>query len=437
MAADETIRVPLVVTLDEPGAHHVEFQLPEDALAGDNRRWAIVQVQQSVDMLLIDGEPSTEPLGGETDFLALALTLAGNTAEPFRVEVLTDAEWASSSRARPDFLVLANVPQTTVDQAETIERWVADGTGLVIFVGDQIDPDNYNQLLYKGGAGLMGASLLGIADGEFSGLLVEDRDESPLEAVGQLSPAALNRIKVRQTYEVKLPEVETEGVHVLARWNNASSAPAVVQKAFGRGQVLLWTVAADRSWSDWPTDASYVLAMRESARAIARSTASLRQFLAGQTLSVDLPARRDITLPAIEVPGQEQPQPLVVTENASGTAAGEERDAQGAGVARALKYGDTWRAGVYTMEWRDSVSGAMNESFAVNPDRRESDLARLDVDDFKSQWGTLEAEVISLGTVASAGLNLQGQEVWRTLAACLLVMLVFEACFARWCGRQR
>jgi hypothetical protein len=389
-------------------------------------------------MLLVDGEPSTEPLGGETDFLALALTLAGSTAEPFRVEVLTDAEWASSSRARPDLLVLANVPQTTVDQAETIERWVADGMGLVIFVGDQIDPDNYNQLLYKGGAGVMGASLLGIADGEFTGLLVEDREDSPLEAVGQLSPAALNRIKVRQTYEVKLPDGEPEGVHVLARWNNASSAPAVVQKTFGRGQVLLWTVAADRSWSDWPTDASYVLAMRESARAIARSTASLRQFTAGQKLSVDLPARRDITLPAIEVPGEKQARPLVLAESADdGAKAGKGSGSQGADGARALKYGDTWRAGLYTMQWRDSVAGAMNEAFAVNPDRRESDLARLDVDEFKTKWGSLEPEVISLGTAASAGLNLQGQEICRTLATCLLGLLVFEACFARWCGRQR
>ena len=437
IAPGKTIRVPLVVTLDEPGTHQVEFQLPDDALAGDNRRWAIVQVQQTVDMLLVDGEPSTEPLGGETDFLALALTLAGSTAEPFRVEVLTDAEWASSSRARPDFLVLANVPQSTVDQAETIERWVADGMGLVIFVGDQTDPDNYNQLLYKGGAGVLGASLLGIADGEFTGLLVEDREDSPLEAVGQLSPAALNRIKVRQTYEVKLPEGEPEGVHVLARWNNASSAPAVVQKTFGRGQVLLWTVAADRSWSDWPTDASYVLAMRESARAIARSTASLRQLTAGQKLSVDLPARRDITLPAIEVPGEKQAQPLVLAESADGAKAGKGSDSQGADGARALKYGDTWRAGLYTMEWRDSVTGAMNEAFAVNPDRRESELARLDIDEFKTQWGSLEPEVISLGTAASAGLNLQGEEIWRTLATCLLGLLVFEACFARWCGRQR
>ncbi len=435
IAANQSLRVPLVVTFTEPGPHHLEFRLPDDALAGDNRRHVLVQVQQTVDMVLVDGEPATEPLGGATDFLALALTLAGTTTEPFRVEVLSDTEWASSSRGQPDLIVLANVPQLNVDQAATLERWVTDGTGLVVFVGDQIDPDNYNQLLYQDGAGLLGASLLGITDGEFTGLLVEDREDSPLEAVGQLSPAALNRIKVRQIYEVKLPPEEVEGVHVLARWNNASSAPAVVQKALGRGQTLLWTVAADRSWSDWPTDASYVLAMRESARAIARSTASLRQFTCGQVLMADLPERRDITLPTITAPGDEEQQPLVIVEDAGSPATS---DKQGvAEPVRKLKYNETWRSGLYTMQWRDSLSGNTKQEFAVNPERRESELVKLDADEFPARWGSLEPEVVSLDTAATAGLSLQGVEIWRTLATCLLGLLVFEACFARWCGRQR
>jgi len=433
----ETIRVPLVVTLQEPGTHHLAFQLPTDALPGDNKRWAIVQVQQTIEMLLVDGEPSTEPMHGETDFLALALSLAGDTAEPFRVEVLTDTEWASSPRARPDLLVLANVPRVTADQAEFIERLVADGMGLVIFVGDQIDPDNYNQFLHKGGAGLIGASLLGISDNEFNGILVETDDESPLETVGQLSPAALNRIRVRQTYEVQLAPGVVDGIHVLARWNNASSAPALVRKAFGRGQVLLWTVAADRSWSDWPTEASYVLAMRESTRAIARSTASLHEVTAGQPLTLDLPARRDITLPAIEVPREEETKPLVIAADADGPTAGKEQSLQQTDVLRALTYGETWRAGLYTMSWRDSVEGAMTEPFAVNPDRRESALERLDRDEFKTRWGALEPEVISIGTTSNASLSLQGKEIWRTLAIGFLGLLVFEACFARWCGRRR
>jgi hypothetical protein len=434
IAAGTTARVPLAATLQEPGTHDIAFELPGDALPGDNARWVVAHVQQSIDILLVDGEPSTEPLGGETDFLALALSLAGDTAEPFRVEVIPDAQWSASPPARPDLLVLANVPRISAEQAETLQQQVSEGMGLAIFVGDAVDPDNYNQYLFKDGKGLLGAALESVADGEFSGLLVDAAEGSPLEAVGQLSPAALARIRVRKTYEVKLPAGDAQGTRVLARWNNTAAAPAVVQKVLGRGQVLLWTVAADRSWSDWPTESSYVLAVREAGRAIARSAASLREFTAGQALEVTLPANHDITLPSIEVPREKEPRPLVVAAAAAGTS---RPTAATRPTDRGLRYDDTRRAGLYRMAWRDSVSGASSETFAVNPDARESQLARLDSAQFKKLWGALDPDVIAVGASADAALAVRGHEIWRVLATGLLGMLVVEACFARWCGRPR
>ena len=76
---------------------------------------------------------------------------------------------------------------------------------------------------------------------------------------------------IRKWYQLAAAE-QTE-LRVLARWNNAGTAPAVLEKKFGAGTVLLWTVSADRQWSDWPTDPSYVLAMRETAAGIARTDA--------------------------------------------------------------------------------------------------------------------------------------------------------------------
>ncbi len=427
IAAGDSVRIPLLAMFQEPNTHDVAFELPYDNLAGDNRAAVVVSVQQNIDMLLVDGEPSTDPLGGETDYLALALSLAGETAEPFRVEVVTDSEWASSPAAHPDLAVLANVARLTPEQAEMLEREVAAGMGLMIFVGDQLDPDNYNQLLFKEGGGLLPAAFEGIADAEFSGILVEPSDGSPLAALGQLTAAALERIKVRRTYEVRLPTGEVDNIRVLARWNNQAAAPAIIEKVFGDGRVLLWTTAADRSWSDWPTDASYVLAAREAARAVARSLASRHQYTAGQSLSVELPASHDITLPTIEVPEATEPKGLALADDDSPTAQNQ---------AKVLSYADTARAGLYKMSWRDSASGAMSETFAVNPDRRESDLRRIPREDFKLLWGALEPEVISIGA-AESNAAVTGQEIWRTLATGMLGLLVVEACFARWAGRPR
>jgi hypothetical protein len=429
LAADQTLKLPLSATFQEPGEHNVALELAQDALAGDNRRTAVVDVRESIAVQLVDGEPSTEPLGGEADFLALALSLSGDAADAFRVEVLTDSEWVSTPQANPDVLVLAGVAQFKPEQVELLERQVAAGVGLIVFVADGIDPDLYNQLLYKDGAGLLGASLVSVAEGEFSGLLVEAGQGSPLEALAQLAPAALQRIKVRKTYEVKLPEGKVEGVRVLARWNNQAAAPAVIEKVYGEGRVLVCTTAADRSWSDWPTEASYVLAVREAVRAIARSGARLRAFTAGQKLSVAVPASRSISLAAVEVPQSEEPQPLLVGAGGSNASAKREQTE--------LSYADTRRAGLYKMTWRDSASGPTGRQFAVNPERRESDLARISVKDFQAMWGALEPEVISIGARADASLAVRGREIWRSLATCLFGLLVFEACFARWAGRQR
>ncbi|MEX0679449.1 MAG: BatA domain-containing protein [Pirellulales bacterium] len=428
--AGQSIKLPLTATFQEPGQHDVAFELAQDALVGDNRRTVAVDVRESITVELVDGEPSAEPLGGETDFLALALSLAGDAADAFRVEVLTDSEWASTPARDPDVLVLANVAQLSPEQVEIVEQQVAAGMGLMVFVGDGVDPDIYNQLLYKDGAGLLPAALVSVADGEFSGLLVEAGAGSPLDTLAQLTPAALQRVKVRKSYEIKLPTENADGVRVLARWNNQAAAPAVVEKIVGAGRVLIWTTAADRGWSDWPTEASYVLAVRETARAIARTDARFREFTAGQTLSVRVPASHNISLPAIEVPDGDEPQPLVVA------APTDKGPGQSSRLAE-LSYRDTRRAGLYRMTWRDSVSGAMSQQFAVNPDRRESNLERISVDDFRGLWGALAPEVISIGTQGDTSLAVRGREIWRTLATCMLGLLVFEACFARWAGRQR
>jgi len=192
----------------------------------------------------------------------------------------------------------------------------------------------------------------------------------------------------------------------------------------------LWTTAADRSWSDWPTDASYVLGVREAARAVARSMASRRQYTAGQELSVELPASHDITLPAIEVPEATEPKGLALADD------GSDATDKNPNQAKVFSYSDTARAGLYKMTWHDSASGAMSETFAVNPDRRESDLHRIAREEFKGLWGALEPEVITIGS-ADSNVAVTGQEIWRTLATGLLGLLVVEACFARWAGRPR
>jgi len=425
--AGETASVPLLATFQEAGLHHVSLQLAGDALPADNARSRVIQVAETLNAVLVDGEPSSEPLGGEVDFLALALSLSASDEDTFRIEIANDSQWDWLSTSRPNLIALANVTSLTPDQAKQLKRLVESGVGLMIFPGDQLDLDNYNQLLFNEPTSLLPAALETAEDQEIAGLLLEDQDASPLEALGQLNPAVLARVKIRKFLRLNLASSPPPGVRVLARWNDAQGSPAAVEKTVGRGRVILWTVAADKSWSDWPTDPSYVLAMREACKGIARSDSSVHTLTAGESIRRQVSTTHEITEPTVEAPGAVHPLPLS-TEITN--------DEQGKPV-KTLIHHDTRLAGLYKLHWRDAQSaGPGDDLYAVNPDARESDLARITSADLRNLWGALQPQVIERSLDPDMPVAVEGQEIWRNLAVCLFGLLITEACLATWTGRQ-
>jgi hypothetical protein len=426
LAPGETTTVALTALFQEPGLHHVSLRLPADDLPGDNQRWDVIGVRENLRILLVDGEPSSEPFQSETDFLHLALSLAIGVSQAFQVEIATDADWFTAAKSDPDLILLANVASLDHVQADALKQLVEQGTGLVIFPGEQIDPDAYNRLLFQSGAGLLPAELELISNEPITGLLLEDNSPSAVDALRQLSSAVLQRIKINRRYAVKIPETDQPDVRVLARWNDSTASPALMEKRFGAGSVLLWTVAADKSWSDWPTEPSYVLTMRETAKAVARTAAGTHDLTAGEGLRHGVLNDHQIASPTLELPAGEEPKAVAV-----------ERDGDGENSPRALVWNDTHRAGLYRLNWVETPGGTMSEIYAVNPDARESDLTRISADDLRRQWGGVAPEIVTLQTSATEHADLLGQEIWRSMTYWLLAILGVEACFATWVGRQR
>jgi hypothetical protein len=427
--ANSTAQVPLLASFAESGPHHVSFQLPDDDLPGDNQRWLTVQVTENVHILVVDGEPSSEAFMGEVDFLCLAMSLGVGEGEAFQIEVATDHDWAASLRPELDLVVLANVANVTPPQAERLTKLVQDGMGLFVFSGEQIDLDQYNQTLYRDGNGLLPASLESIADEDVNGIVVESDQRSPLSALLQLKPAVLERVRTHRFTQLRLPAMPMEGVHVLARWNDPSSSPAVLEKVVGQGKVLFWTVPADKAWGDWCTEPSYILAVREAAAAIAKSNSAQQNFTAGQTLRRVLPTGHEVNHAQCDVPFGKSSVTLQV----------ETKEAETKTVAartHTLALRDTRRAGLYHFTWQETPGGVGSEEFGVNPDSRESDLERLSADEVRKRFAPVAPEIISSGA-EDEPLSSRGQEIWRKLALGVLGMVVLEACFATWAGRQR
>ena len=340
LPAGQSTDIPLTITPAKPGSLAIHLALPADNLPGDNTRWLAVNVRPKLDLLLIDGQPGAGPFESATDFLHVAYTIG---ADPWHVTRLDDPDWQSTRTPSPDVAVLANVASISQAHVNELEKLVSDGMGLMIFAGEQVDPQQYNDSLYHDGKGLLPVKLDRVVDDPGSGLVVEGYADSPLAPLGKIAPAALARIKPKRFLGTIAPPASATDVRVLARWNDAEGHAAVIEKHFGRGTILFWTISADRQWSDWPVDSTYVLAMRSSAQSIARPDANTDNLVAGQPINLAVDGA--VLDPHITTPESDAPQSIA-----------------------GLHFDQTSRAGAYKLQWKDALSNDQSHLLCVNPD---------------------------------------------------------------------
>jgi hypothetical protein len=410
--------VPISINLQKPGQYPLQLKMPGDVLAPDDSRWFCLNVRPTLDVAMIDGEMGNGPFESETDFLGLSFSVG---REPWHIQRVSDSDWPSTRLAPSDVMVVANVAQLPPGQVANLEKLVQQGMGLMLFVGDQVDIENWNTRLFKDGNGLLAGKLDRIIDEPVTGLVIDEVAASPLAPMAKLTPAALARIRAKKFMTVNVP-AKAEGVRVLAHWNNADSHPAVIEKSFGRGKVILWTITADKAWGDWPIDPTYLLATRSAAMAIARGDRSQDNVAAGQAIQIELQPGENVLEPKIAAPDREGMETVEVTRP------------QDSGPI--LRYTRTSSAGPYTLRWKDALGGEQTRLVCVSPDKAESDLDPVSDDQLENFLGNLRPQIVHYSGNEGA-LMARGQEIWKTLTIIVLCMTAIETVFAVWVGRER
>ncbi|WP_152049490.1 BatA domain-containing protein [Tautonia marina] len=431
IAPNSVARVPITVRFPGPGPHDLAIELPEDSMPGDNRRWAAVEVKEALRIRLVDGEPSSEPFGGEVDYLAAPLSIGVGDADAWRVEVVQEDDFLSNRLELPDVLILANVAAPTPEQADRLIRLVRDGMGLMIFAGARMDVGSYHDLLDRDEARLLPARMRAMVDQEIRGVIIEPVRPSPLEALLELRPSALERVAARQIMTVEESAEDSEGdVRVLARWNDPERSPAVIERIVGEGRVLLWTTTADRDGNDWPVEPSFVLAIREAVRGTARATPLAKIVTAGEPIRNVVESSQSLSDIRLFPPNDAEPRVLnAVPINASAD--------ESPSTSLAIDVLDTRRAGLYRITWSEGPLGAQSDLSAANPDPIESELDRIGRDELTQLLSPLEVELASARSGTDALLAPTGRELWRALAWGLLALMIAEPMLTAWIGRSR
>jgi hypothetical protein len=405
-----------------PGDHLVEVSIDDDPLALDNRRYMVVPVRESLNVLLVDGHFKSEPYQAETDYLAQALSpteVSPGQPRPLRVEVIPESQLFHRELANFDVVVLCNVPQFTLPEATALDDFLNQGGGVVIFGGDQVVPDNYNRYLFAEGKGLLPAEFgpsVGDASKRQAGFSFNPlgyRHPIISEYQGESDPvtSGITQAKTWQYHKLVLPK-DTKA-EVAMTFENGD--PAVLELQKERGTVVLVATSADAGWTDWPLHKSYLPIMQQIVMRASAGRFAERNVRVGQPFNRSFPAS-----------GAGAPVTVVTPKNQSIST-----KLQPSGGVSEFHFDQTELSGRYQVRIGPPLS--QESSFAANPNPAESDLTKLDraaLADAVPGWNFLYLTNSRELTEDSRSVGRRG-ELHRPLLYSLLALLLVEA-FLAW-----
>jgi len=444
---DGVSRGRLVFSVDEPGAHWGKIEVQADCLEADNARYFNVEARRSIPILCIDGVEAEDRFESGIAYLAYAFAPdkgMGMEETPGMSNILDPkvagiSQFWEENLGQYEIVVLSNVRAISGRMAEALGDFVGNGGGLLIFLGDSVDPVDYSERYLSSAK-----SFLPCAISSAKGELPREGGNEPAQDAYRISeldfghPAMagfrdgaggdLSTAKFYRFFSVK-PDSADADVSVLARFDDGW--PYIVEKRFGRGKTILFTSSSDLKWSNLPLKPVFLPLIHRLAYYVTSGADERYSLTVGEKIAQRVEggaASAPVTVTA--------PDGLTVKVVARG--GGEE---EGNGESEAfVSFEETSRAGMYTMRAPKDSAEEPGEGhaegvsyFAVNVDTEESDLSPLEGRAIERLIRSNECRYLRAeeGIVERIGQIRQGKEVWRFLVVAVLCFLVVESVLAR------
>lgn len=280
-----------------PGEHRLEVRLQDDRLNVDNRRFLAVPVKERLNVLLVNGRPAGRPRDEATYYVKKALR--PSTAErewPGIIEprVITAAELLGTDLSRIDCVFLCDVRGLKRNEAKKLQAYVEGGGGVVVSLGERVDFESYNAVLFRDGEGVLPAKL-----GKVPGATYEihhfDTERLNHAIVNQFvgNPGTgLENVLVFRYAPTEIPLDGTARVVLRFKQRRTGSLgdPAVIESPVGQGRAILVTTSLDVRWSSWPANPSFVPIVNELVHFAVAGQWKDRQHGVGDTISRRIPA---------------------------------------------------------------------------------------------------------------------------------------------------
>jgi hypothetical protein len=411
------------------GSHFVDVFSDADSVAPDNRFTVCIHVRGRIPVVLVNGEAVSDPLRGETDFAEIALQpfSAGRLemADLLSARVVTPEKLSAATLLDSAVVVLANVPKLSDRQFNLLEGFVSQGGGLMVWPGARLDLDWYRSVFFHEGKGLLPA-LFGPVQGDLReggkvAAVATQHFESPaLAFFNDPRNGSLSDASIRVWHRLLPGPLGTEPFEVYARLDNGD--PFLVGRRVGGGRVLSAATSIDADWCNLPMRPVYVPLLQRLVLDLASTGEAPRNLSPGQVLSAAFPTADTGTRLRLELPDQSSLQLPVVSK----------------GGRAMVEFDGTQRPGLYTLfpQGREPIY------FAVNVERKESDLQRLTSGEIEKLGGESGVLVVKNGDEYQKRSRERqvGRELWRLFLCGTLFCLFAELFFQQWVtgvGRRR
>ena len=428
--------------IEEPGAYEMTVSIEHgDSLLADNRRTITGNAMREVNVLLVDGQPSKEPLQGETDFLAIALSpfAFGGNDQPDAVRTDICSQYAivrELEKSNPEIVILANTRFPREDIKQALAKFVLEGGSLIVFDGDNVRVNEMNETWKCEQGEVRLPAIAGERVGD-----PDDKDPNPMQ-IGERNPnfsawdilstrdeQPLSDVNVRAYRKLLLPEdADDRAESATVLLSMSSGDPLVVASKRGRGQIVQFAIPCDRAWTTLPLRPIYLPMMQQLVLDLAGKSNS-KMVEVGQPMSIPVSEFDIATTDSGEDVSQDKKAKVTFSVQVAG---GDELPVQSVedGTPR-LMWTQTNAAGTYrfrrTITTGDQQQTATTMRVAFVPSS-ESRLRDLPGEQLKAAAGTMDAKIHRSAEeiLRDDRIRRFGREVWRWLLLALLVFLVAE-----------
>ena len=396
-------------------------ELENDDLEFDNRRYFTLTIPERVGVLLVGSSEDTQ-------FLRLALSIRESaTSTAVQVHEITPERLSANDIDAADVVILSGPRPLTAVQASRIESFLAAGGGLIVFPGQQTQQSAFNtgvaekigippitiiETLQSDGSeteSFVGFDRVEVRHPLFQGMFEEDISKP--QTSGATQQRLVESPRVTKLVRYQLP---TRAQSIITLTNGSSFLAEVPVR---EGRLLLYSVAANPQWSDFPYRGLFVPLLHRSVSFLAQGSSQQRDAMVGDEYTIRNRTRTAERWSVVSPTNVE----TVVQPNTAGTES-------------IIRFNETNEPGVYKVK-----SGAtIVDQFAVNIHPDESKTAHVSEDDLTSMFERLGIPEQSLQRLEAAGEIQQqvlqarfGVELWKQFLIAALVLALAEMFVAR------